>query len=92
MKFQNPDIHHSKVNTHTHTHTDTHTHTQTDKPKAICPFQSWGHKKLGSAGDWGIPIFLIFAPKKRRFYRVPTICEGDSKSSRKSAAKFVIVI
>ena len=33
MKFQIPNIHHSKVNTHTHTHTDR----QTDKPKAICP-------------------------------------------------------
>ena len=29
MKFQNPSIHHSKVNTQTDT--------RTDKPKAICP-------------------------------------------------------
>ena len=33
MKFQNPSIHHSKVNTHT----DAQTHRHTDKPKAICP-------------------------------------------------------
>ena len=33
MKFQNPSIHHSKVNTHT----DAQTHRRTDKPKAICP-------------------------------------------------------
>ena len=33
MKFQNPSIHHSKVNTQTDRQTDT----QTDKPKAICP-------------------------------------------------------
>ena len=33
MKFQIPNIHHSKVNRRTHAHT----HTQTDKPKAICP-------------------------------------------------------
>ena len=33
MKFQNPTIHHSKVNGRTHTQTDR----QTDKPKAICP-------------------------------------------------------
>ena len=33
MKFQNPSIHHSKVNTQTDTQTDR----QTDKPKAICP-------------------------------------------------------
>ena len=37
MKFQIPNIHHSKVNTHTHTHTHTQTDRQTDKPKAICP-------------------------------------------------------
>ena len=37
MKFQNPKIHRSKVNTHTHTHTHTQTDRQTDKPKAICP-------------------------------------------------------
>ena len=40
MKFQNPSIHHSKVNTHTDT--------QTDKPKAICPsnfFKVGGIKK-----------------------------------------------
>ena len=33
MKFQNPSIHDSKVNTQTDRQTDT----QTDKPKAICP-------------------------------------------------------
>ena len=33
MKFQIPNIHHSKVNRRTHAHTDI----QTDKPKAICP-------------------------------------------------------
>ena len=33
MKFQIPNIHHSKVNRRTHAHT----HRQTDKPKAICP-------------------------------------------------------
>ena len=37
VKFQNPSIHHSKVNTHTHRRTDTQTHRHTDKPKAICP-------------------------------------------------------
>ena len=31
MKFQNPSIHHSKVNT------DTQTDTQTYKPEEICP-------------------------------------------------------
>ena len=43
MKFQNPSIHHSKVNTHTQTDT------QTDKPKAICPsnfFKVGGIKKV----------------------------------------------
>ena len=35
MKFQNPSIHHSKVNTHTDRQTDRQT--QSDKPKAICP-------------------------------------------------------
>ena len=35
MKFQNPNMHHSEVNTHT------------DKPNAICPsnLKSWGHKQ-----------------------------------------------
>ena len=45
MKFQNPSIHHSKVNTHTDRQTDT----QTDKPKAICPsnfFKVGGIKNL----------------------------------------------
>ena len=44
MKFQNPTIHHSKVNTHTDT--------QTDKPKAICPSNFF---KVG-----GIKIFTGF--------------------------------
>ena len=37
MKFQIPNIHHSKVNRRTHAHTDRQTDRQTDKPKAICP-------------------------------------------------------
>ena len=37
MKFQNPSIHHSKVNTQTDTQTDRQTDRPTDKPKAICP-------------------------------------------------------
>ena len=46
MKFQNPSIHGSKVNTHTHTHT--HTERQTDRQAEsnmpFQPFQSLGHK------------------------------------------------
>ena len=45
MKFQNPSIHHSKVNTQTDT--------QTDKPKAICPsnfFKVGGIKIQSYAG------------------------------------------
>ena len=37
MKFQIPNIHHSKVNRRTHAHTHRQTDRQTDKPKAICP-------------------------------------------------------
>ena len=37
MKFQNPSIHRSKVNTQTDRQTDRQTDTLTDKPKAICP-------------------------------------------------------
>ena len=51
MKFQIPDIHHSKVNRRTHAHT--HTHRQTDRQtdrqaESNMPFQlfqSWGHNK-----------------------------------------------
>ena len=47
MKFQNPSIHHSNVNTHTHTHTETDR--QTDRQgKSNMPFQlfqSWGHNQ-----------------------------------------------
>ena len=53
MKFQNPSIHHSKVNTQT----DRQTHRQTDKPKAICPsnfFKVGGIEKVG-----GIKTSLI---------------------------------
>ena len=49
MKFQIPNMLHSKVNRRTHTHTHTLTHTQTDKPKAICPsnfFKVGGIKRL----------------------------------------------
>ena len=51
MKFQIPNIHHSKVNrrTHAHTHTQTDTDRQTDRQaESNMPFQlfqSWGHKK-----------------------------------------------
>ena len=45
MKFQIPNMLHSKVNRRTHTHT--HTHTLTDRQaKSNMPFQlfqSWGH-------------------------------------------------
>ena len=48
MKFQIPNIHHSKVNRRTHAHTHTHTDRQTDRQaKSNMPFQlfqSWGHK------------------------------------------------
>ena len=37
MKFQNPSIHHSKIEKKWLT--DTHTHAHTDKPKAICASQ-----------------------------------------------------
>ena len=49
MKFQNPSIHHSKVNTHTDRHTDT----QTDKPKSICPsnFSKFGAQKVQIGND-----------------------------------------
>ena len=52
MKFQIPNIHHSKVNRRTHAHT------HTDKPKAICPSNffkvggikrgiTWSYKNTG---------------------------------------------
>ena len=51
MKFQIPNIHHSKVNTHTHTHTHTQTDRQTDRQaESNMPFQlfqSWGHNYHG---------------------------------------------
>ena len=44
MKFQNPSIHHSKVNTHTDRHTDR----QAESNMPFQLFQSWGHKNLQS--------------------------------------------
>ena len=62
MKFQIPNIHHSKVNRRTHAHT--HTHRQTDRQaESNMPFQlfqSWGHKNTASVdnGNSGyIPYF-----------------------------------
>ena len=43
MKFQIPNIHHSKVNTHTHTHTDRQTDRQAESNMPFQLFQSWGH-------------------------------------------------
>ena len=56
MKFQNPSIHRSKVNTHTHTQTDTHTHTdrQAESNMPFQLFQSWGHNK-----SHHIPSFYV---------------------------------
>ena len=57
MKFQNPSIHHSKVNTHTDRHTDR----QAESNMPFQLFQSWGHKNintkpishwLATTGDW----------------------------------------
>ena len=45
MKFQIPNIHHSKVNTHTHTQTDRQTDRQAESNMPFQLFQSWGHKK-----------------------------------------------
>ena len=44
MKFQNPSIHHSKVNTHTDRQTDRHTDRQAESNMPFQLFQSWGHK------------------------------------------------
>ena len=48
MKFQNPSIHHSKVNTHTDRHTDR----QAESNMPFQLFQSWGHKKLSKPFPW----------------------------------------
>ena len=42
MKFQNPSIHHSKVNTHTDRHTDR----QAESNMPFQLFQSWGHNNV----------------------------------------------
>ena len=42
MKFQNPSIHHSKVNTQTDTQTDR----QAESHMPFQLFQSWGHKNI----------------------------------------------
>ena len=47
MKFQNPSIHHSKVNTQTDTQTDRQTDRQAESNMPFQLFQSWGHKKIG---------------------------------------------
>ena len=41
MKFQIPNIHHSKVNRRTHVHTDR----QAESNMPFQLFQSWGHNK-----------------------------------------------
>ena len=44
MKFQNPSIHHSKVNRRTHPLTHTQTNRQAESNMPFQLFQSWGHK------------------------------------------------
>ena len=44
MKFQNPSIHHSKVNRRTHRQTDRQTDRQAESNMPFQLFQSWGHK------------------------------------------------
>ena len=50
MKFQNPSIHHSKVNTQTDTQTDRQTDRQAESNMPFQLFQSWGHKNQYAAG------------------------------------------
>ena len=42
MKFQIPNVHHSKVNRRTHAHTDR----QAESNMPFQLFQSWGHKQI----------------------------------------------
>ena len=71
MKFQNPSIHHSKVNTQTDRQTDT----LTDKPKAICPsnfFKVGGIKNEGKLkGPWkGIKEVICYSKVYLRLLRI----------------------
>ena len=61
MKFQIPNIHHSKVNRRTHAHT----HRQTDKPKAICPSNFF---KVGGIKNTDYTIIFISICMKKNWY------------------------
>ena len=50
MKFQIPNIHHSKTRRYTRTHRQTDRQAQTNMPFQL--FQSWGHKNLNRDSLW----------------------------------------
>ena len=55
MKFQIPNIHHSKKRRYTRTHRQTDRQAQTNMPFQL--FQSWGHNK--SSSRYNIAAFML---------------------------------
>ena len=75
MKFQNPSIHHSKVNTQTDRHTDR----QAESNMPFQLFQSWGHK---NAFYVNVNVFLL-----SNF----TILKADSSKTRPERYRFLFI-
>ena len=77
MKFQIPNIHHSKVNRRTHAHTDRQTDRQAESNMPFQLFQSWGHKNAEEKEKFGR---LLCCHLERSVHPTVWLCEKKNVS------------